>query len=169
MQGNCFVFPVQGRRTDHCFLQLCLLHFSLSPNAFSFKLSLHKFVPSCWILKKMTCEPFLPLSPGSPPVGPYCSCIKLDFITVYCNCAEEQTLSNNYQGCCHTGEPSATKSMFQTLKTWPWCCAGHAPHNHTGNSNLPRNFFCQFISLKRSSDFMKKSLILLPCSSLSVV
>lgn len=57
MQGNCFVYPVQGRRTDHCFLQLCHLHFSLPPNAFLFKLSLHRFVPSCWILKKTTCDP----------------------------------------------------------------------------------------------------------------
>lgn len=37
------------------------------------------------------------------------------------------------------------------------------------NPDPPRSFFCQFISLKRSSDLRKKSLILLPCSSLSVV
>lgn len=37
------------------------------------------------------------------------------------------------------------------------------------HGDLPRNFFCQFISLKRSSERRKKSLILLPCSSLSVV
>lgn len=38
-----------------------------------------------------------------------------------------------------------------------------------GCADPPLSFFCQFISLKRSSDRRKKSLILLPCSSLSVV
>ena len=56
-QGNCSVSPAQGGRTDHRLLQLSPLHSSVPPNAFSFKLSLHKFVPSCWILKKTTCAP----------------------------------------------------------------------------------------------------------------
>lgn len=41
--------------------------------------------------------------------------------------------------------------------------------NTSRHYTSPRSFFCQFISLKRSSERRKKSLILLPCSSLSVV
>lgn len=165
-QGNCCVYPAQAGRTDHCFLQFGPLHFSLPPNAISFKRSLHKCVPFSCILKKMTrarsyCSPLDPLQLVHIAVA--LSLISLQHIAIVQRSRFFQTI---IKVAATLGNHLLSSQRFKFLKP---DLSTLLVTLRTHNSHLPRNFFCQFISLKRSSDFMKKSLILLPCSSLSVV
>lgn len=78
-------------------------------------------------------------------------------------CSEEEGMINDTSSAptqrhAHTIKPRFVKPQnYTSLQGWG------------GVADPPLSFFCQFISLKRSSDRRKKSLILLPCSSLSVV